>query len=148
MGSVTALLKKHRLIALDTCIWIYHFEQHPQFADSANRVLTAVAKGHCRAVISELTLMELVTGPLSLDRQDIADEYELLLSHYPNLTLVPISRDILLRAAQIRALYGFKTPDTIILATARENEATLVVTNDQSWSKIQDIKSLCLSEIK
>jgi len=39
-------------------------------------------------VISELTLMELLSGPLKKDRQDISDEYELLLTHFPNLTLV------------------------------------------------------------
>lgn len=147
MGSVTQILRKHRVIALDTCVWIYHFEGNPEFAESSNQILTAIAKNNCRAVISELTLMELIIGPLKLNRQDIADEYELLLSHYPNLTLVPISRPILLLAAQIRALYGFRTPDAIILATAKESNASLIVTNDQNWSKYPALESLWLKEI-
>jgi hypothetical protein len=48
--------------------------------------------------------MELVTGPLKLGRQDIADEYEVLLDHFPNLSILPLSRTILLDAACIRAL--------------------------------------------
>ena len=147
MGSVTALLKKHRIIALDTCLWIYHFERHPEFSRPAAQILTAVAKGQCQAIASELVLIELITGPLRLGRQDIADEYEILLTHYPHLSLAPITRHILLEAAQIRALHGFRTPDAIMLATAKEYSATLVVTNDQSWSRYPHLDMLCLSEI-
>lgn len=148
MGSITETLKKHRIVTLDTCVWIYHFEQDPHFAALTDEILTAVAKGHCQGIISELTLMELITGPLKLDRQDIADEYELLISHFPNLTAAPISKNILLQAAQIRAVYGFKTPDAIILATAKEYNASLIVTNDQNWSNFQEIKSLYLTDVK
>jgi len=146
MGSVTALLKKHRIIALDTCLWIYHFEQHSELSRPVAQILTAVARGRCKAIASELVLLELITGPLKLGRQDAADEYETLLTHYPNLTLAPITRNILLEAAQIRALYGFRTPDAIILATAKEHGATLVVTNDQNWSRYPDLTMLCLSD--
>ena len=147
MGPVTELLKKHRVIALDPCLWIYHFEQHTELSKPVEQILSAVARGQCRAIASELVLLELITGPLKLGRQDVADEYELLLSYYPNLLLAPITRNILLAAAQIRASHGFRTPDAIILATAKEHDATLVVTNDQSWSRYPALKMLCLSEI-
>lgn len=147
MESLKTLFKKHRVIALDTCVWIYHFEQNPEYAEITSRILTVVAKGQCKAIVSELTLMELITGPLKLGRQDIADEYETLLTHYPNLTLAPVTRAILLDAAQIRSLYGIRTPDAIHLATAKECGATLMVTNDLSWLKYPDLESLCLSTI-
>ena len=147
MGSLTTLLKKHRIIALDTCLWIYHFEKHPELSKPVEQILTSVANGKCRAIVSELTLMELITGPLKLGRQDAADEYETLITHFPNLILAPITRNILLEAAQIRALYGFRTPDAIILATAKEHGATLVVTNDQGWSAYPDPTMLCLCDI-
>lgn len=148
MGSITDLLKKHRLIALDTCLWIYHFEKHPELAKSVEQILTAVAAGQCRAIVSELVLLELTAGPLKLGRQDVADEYETLLTHFPGLTLAPVTRSILLHAAQLRALHGFRTPDAIILATAKEHGVTLVVTNDQSWSKYPDLATLCLGRNK
>src|SRR3990172_129427 len=96
MASIDALLKQHRLIALDTCLWIYHFERHPKFSKAAERILSAV--------------------------------------------------NILLEAAQLRALHGFRTPDAIILETEKEHRTTLMVTNDQSWSKFPDLAMLCLSE--
>lgn len=146
MGSVADVLKKHRIIALDTCLWIYHFERHPELSIPAERILTAVAKGRCRAIASELILLELLAGPLKLGRQDVADEYEILLTNFPNLTLAPITRAVLLEAARIRALHGLRTPDAIMLATAKAHDATLVVTNDRNWSRYPDLATLCLSE--
>lgn len=130
------------LIAIDTCVWIYHLEAHQDFGPAARQVLTAVERGHCRAIISELTLMELIAGPLQQERQDVADEYELLLTHFPNLTLVPVCREVLLGAARLRALQGLRTPDAIILATALRQQADLVITNDQGWSGFQPLNVL------
>lgn len=141
-------IEPQSLIAIDTCIWIYHLEAHPEFAEAARQVLTAVEGGHCRGVISELTLMELVTGPLQQDRQDIADEYELLLTHFPNLTLVPVSREILLDAARIRAVRGLRTPDAIILATALRQQANVVITNDQRWSDFPPLRVIHIQALR
>ncbi len=144
--TITELLKQHRIIALDTCLWIYHFEHHPMYSSQAGQILTAVQEGRCKAVISELVLLELVTGPLKLGKQDVADEYETLLTHFPNMTLAPVTRNIVLEAARIRALYGYRTPDAIILATAKEHSATLVVTNDQQWGDYPELAILNLDK--
>ncbi len=139
-------IEPQSLIVIDTCIWIYHLEAHPDFGNAARQLLSAVESGYCRAIISELTLMELLVGPLQQDRQDIADEYELLLTHFPNLALMPICREILLDAARIRALRGLRTPDAIILATALRQQASAVVTNDQRWSDCPPVNVLQLSD--
>lgn len=94
--------------------------------------------------MSEISLFELLVRPLSLARQDVADEYEALLTHFPNLALATISRRILVRAASIRAEYGFRTPDAIILATGIVERATLMITNDMRWKRVSGIEVLCL----
>ena len=96
---------------------------------------------------SELVLLELLVAPLKNGAQDVADEIELALLHFPNLQLVPVTRAVLVRAAQIRALYGLRTPDSIMLATALEFGATLAVTNDNAWRKVNEIEVLLLREI-
>lgn len=53
MESLKALFKKHRVIALDTCVWIYHFEQNPEFAEITRQILTVVAKGQCLEVTND-----------------------------------------------------------------------------------------------
>jgi len=43
--------------------------------------------------------------------QDVADEIEMTLLHFPHLQLAPVTRSVLVRAAEIRARYGLRTPD-------------------------------------
>jgi predicted nucleic acid-binding protein len=126
-------LRGHQRVLIDSSVWIYHFEQHTEFGAAASRVIEGLEEGTFRGITSELTLLELTVRPLQLGRQDVADEYELLLSYFPNLELEPISREILLDAAGLRARYRLRTPDAILLATALHSRATAAVTNDDGW---------------
>ena len=148
MASLASALAGHRLIALDTSVWIYHFEGSAVYAPAADSVLEAIANGRIGAVASELVLLELLVAPLKKWAQDVADEIELTLLHFPNLQLAPATRDVLVRAAEIRARYGLRTPDAIMLATAVDSGATLAVTNDSAWRKVEEIEVLLLRDLK
>jgi predicted nucleic acid-binding protein len=137
----------HRRILIDTSVWIYHFEENAAFGEAASRVIEELEAGKFRGLASELTLLELIVKPLQLGRQDAADDYETLLSYFPNLDLVPISRDILLDAAGLRARYRLRTPDAIQLATAFSAGATLAITNDEAWAHIAGIETLLLKDL-
>lgn len=136
----------HRSVALDTCVWIYHLEAHPQYVNLTADLLSTVAAGECRAIGSELTLLELLVRPLQLQREDVAEEYEALLSHFPHLALAPVSRDVLLKAAAIRAEYGLRSPDAIIIATGILRAATRLITNDRAWKRVREIEVVCLMD--
>ena len=137
----------HKRILIDTCIWIYHLEQHPAFAAPAGRILEKLRQGAFQGFSSELILLELTVKPLQLARQDVADEYEVLIDDFPNFDLVPISREILLEAAALRAHYRLRTPDAIQIATGLRMGATLLVTNDDTWRKIPSLETLVLSDL-
>jgi len=98
------------------------------FAATAERIFEKLRQGTFRGISSELTLMELTVRPLQLGRQDVADEYEVLIDDFPNLELAAISRDILLEAAALRARYKLRTPDAIQIATGIQTGATISVT--------------------
>lgn len=132
-------------VLLDTSIWIYHFESHPQLGPAAERILGDLEAGRFSALASELTLLELTVLPLRQGRQEVADEYELLLAHFPHLELVPVSREILLEAAALRATYGLRTPDALHIATAIVSRASAVVTSDASWSRVREIRVITLA---
>ena len=148
MGTLASALTGHRLVALDTSVWIYHFEGSAGLGQAADRVLEAIAQGRIEAVASELVLLELLVAPLKKDEQDVADEIELTLQHFPHLQLAPVTRAVLVRAAGIRARYGLRTPDAIMLATAVESGATLAVTNDSAWRKVDELEVLLLQDLK
>ena len=142
-----APLGKHKRVLIDTSVWIYHFEKHPRFGAAAGQVIANLEAGKFRGIASELTLLELTVRPLQLGRQDAADDYELLLSYFPNLQLEPISRGILLDAAALRARYRLRTPDAILLATGIQSSATAAVTNDKSWRSVSGIETVVLSDL-
>ena len=47
------------------------------------------------------------------------------------MTVVPVTRDILRDAAHVRGELGMKLPDAIHVATARERECKVFITNDK-----------------
>jgi predicted nucleic acid-binding protein len=115
--------------------------------EAAGYVIEQLEAGKFPGIASELTLLDLIVKPLQLGRQDAADEYETLLSHFPNLELVPISRAILVEAAALRARSRLRTPDAIQLATGLHSGATLAITNDEAWKHIAGIETLLLTEL-
>ena len=147
MAALASALAGHRLIALDTSVWIYHFEGSAAHGRAADSVLEAVSEGHVTAVASELVLLELLVAPLKKGAQDVADEIELALLHFPHLQLAPVTRAVLVRAAEIRARYGLRTPDAVMVATAIESGATLSVTNDNAWRKVREIEVAFLQDL-
>jgi len=138
---------QHKRVLIDTSIWIYHFEQHPQLAAAAGKIIESLEEGEYRGVASELTLLELTVRPLQLGRQDVADDYEVLLDYFPNFQLEPISREILLEAAGLRARQRLRTPDAIQVATGLRTGATLAVTNDEGWRNFPLMETLILADL-
>lgn len=55
------------------------------------------------------------------------------LQHFPNLTLESVDFPVAQEAAALRATYSFKTPDALILATARARGVCILVCNDEEW---------------
>ena len=143
----SAIAQRHQRVLIDTSVWIYHFEEHSTFGEAAGRVIEELEAGSFRGIASELTLLEIIVKPLQLGRQDAADDYETLLSHFPNLDLIPISRAILLDAAGLRARHRLRTPDAIQLSTAFSSGATLAISNDAAWAHIAGIETLLLSDL-
>lgn len=148
LKSLASALARHRLIALDTSVWIYHFEASAGPGRVASALIEAVASGRVEAVASELVLLELLVAPLRKGMQDSADEIELLLERHPHFTLRPVSRDVLLSAAELRARYNLKTPDSIMLASAMRSGATLAVTNDAAWRRVREVDVVLLADLK
>jgi predicted nucleic acid-binding protein len=138
---------QHKRVLIDTSIWIYHFEQHPQLAAPAGKIIESLEEGEFRGVASELTLLELTVKPLQLGRQDVADDYEVLLDYFPNFELEPISREILLEAAALRARQRLRTPDAIQIATGLRTGATLAVTNDEGWRNFPLMETIILTDL-
>jgi len=96
---------------------------------------------------SELSLLEIKVAPPAKKSVEVVGEYELFLDRFPNLSLLPIDRLLLHRAARLRARHRLITPDAIILASGLIHGATLAVSNDQGWKKVCGFEVVCLDEL-
>lgn len=127
---------KNTLIALDTNIFIYYFQQHPQFGSSAKDVFESLTTGKAKGITSIITLIELLslTGT-----QENTDKLKALFLETPNLAIFDVTQIIGIEAARIRRNYGYRLPDSIQLATSLFAKAKTFITNDS--------KLLCFKEI-
>ena len=115
-------------------LFIYLLEDHPRYADLADAVMELIENGASVGVTSTLTIAELLTAPAQAGDDRVLRDYELYLTNFPNLSIIPLSIDLARQAARVRATTGLKMPDSIQIATALESGADIIIGNDKRWS--------------
>lgn len=131
MGKLREAASRAGTIALDTSCLIYYLEGSSLARELASEIFLPLEEGAFRAVISTLALAELLVRPKALGREDACSEYLALLCSYPNLEVVPLTVEVAVRCANIRAKHpAIRTPDAIHLATAAERGAKFFLTSD------------------
>ena len=132
-------LTGHRLIGVDTCVLIYHLEDHPRFGRSAGDVLKWLQDGRAEGVLSTLALMEVQVGAYRSEDEELGDYYYAMLQALPHARWEPLTYEIADRAAAIRASSKISVPDAIHLATAVSAGATAFITNDRSLPPLPEL---------
>lgn len=135
MGSLSYPLSDP--VYIDANILIYTVERVQPHVD-ALRAFWRWANARGLAVLtSELTVLESLVGPLKANDQRLTARFRRLLFQSANLRLIPVSRTVLERAAQLRAQTpALKTPDAIHAATALEAGALTFITNDTQFRHV------------
>ncbi|NBJ11769.1 type II toxin-antitoxin system VapC family toxin [Microvirga arsenatis] len=105
------------------------------------------AAGLLQLVTSELTLAEVLVGPLKDGDQKLAGIYEEFLTSDETLEIRPVDRSVLRRSAEIRATLGNKGPDAIHIATALLTECSLFFSSDQRLRLPANLKQIELTHI-
>jgi len=146
VAGIASYLRQHRRIGLDTSVFIYHLEGVSRYAACAGAVFDELANGGFEGVTSVLTLMELAVRPLQLGRPDVADEYEVLVANFPNLTVTEIDRLTVRRAAELRARHGLRPADALQVAACVEHEATGFLTNDRDLRRVTETQVILLED--
>jgi predicted nucleic acid-binding protein len=135
-----------RLVLLDTMVFSYHLVDHPRYAPLTTSILEAVESGTPAGVTTTVTLAELLTVPAQADDRRAMLDYELFLTHFPNLRLVPLDAALAREAARVRAETGLRLPDAIQVAAGRLAGADALVTNDRAWERVTWTRVVVLDE--
>jgi predicted nucleic acid-binding protein len=145
--ALRQFLRRHRVIAADTMVFIYHLQDHPRYAATTLAILDAWESGSVEGVTSVISLAEVLVKPLREKRQQAADDYRRLLRAFPNLRLLALTADIAEEAARLRALHGLALPDMIQIASAIAEGAGGFITNDPALQRITEIEVLLLDNV-
>lgn len=112
------------MIYLDSCILIYALEDPgPRGA----RVRAALAETDAVVAASPLVLHECLVGPLKGHDLELRDRY---LAFFGRLQVVDVDTEVFVRAAELRAVTGLRTPDALHLAAAQRAGCRALWTND------------------
>jgi predicted nucleic acid-binding protein len=139
-------LLKGKVVFLDTAPLIYFIEKNSRYLDVVKPVIELIVSQQAKGMTSTITLLEVLVLPLREGNKKLAEKYKTILLSSNDLETCEISNVISERAAIIRAKYGFKTPDSLQLATAIVRKADYVLTNDSALKQVNEIKVIVLEE--
>jgi predicted nucleic acid-binding protein len=134
-------------IGIDTAPFIYFVERHPRYVDAIRPLIRAADAGTRQLVTSAITLLEVLVVPYRAGDLALASEYETLLTRSRGLRVCDIDAQQLRAAAQLRAKYGLRTPDSIQLAAAITSGCAAFVTNDRRIPDVDNLKIVLLDSV-
>jgi predicted nucleic acid-binding protein len=142
-----AFLRRHRRIALDTSIFIYHLEPNPKYLAHTDAIFSSLERSGSKAITSTVTMAELLVLPYREGDEQRANDIYGLLSTYPNLDWIAPNLEIADLAARIRALHRLQTPDALQAATATYSQATGLITNDAVFARVRNFETMILDQV-
>lgn len=149
MGLVLAELNRLNAsqIYLDTNIFIYALEGIHPYAEELRVIFESIDSGSITAVTSELSLAECLVKPFADDNMASQAIFNQTLSTSDTFQIIPISRQILVEAARLKATYSsLRLPDAIHLATADICQCTIFLTNDNRLKVVSKFQMLLLKD--
>ena len=144
--EIARLLARHRLVAVDTCVFIYLMERNSKYFEAADAVFEWMERPDSSAVTSTVVLTEILVQPYRTRNLPRAENFYSLLTTLPNLEWVAPSLPIAGLAAALRASYRLQTPDALIAATAVSCHASTLITNDPIFKRVPELDVLILDD--
>ena len=136
-------IAKHKLVGLDTNIFIYHFEDNPGFAAFTQIIFVNLSQGKFQAVTSVISIIEALSYP---SPPQVLENIEEGFITMPNLTMYDVTHDIAIEAARIRRIYKFRLPDSVQLATTLKSKAQAFISNDDRLKSFKELPIILLGE--
>ncbi len=137
-------IEDNAFVTVDTAPIIYILENHPQFAEKFEPLFQQIESGRIRAVVSPVTIAEVVAGPLNSGNEILANRYFNALTTIPYWTVQELTADLSFLAARIRIRYHLKLPDAIQVATAIYTGSYALITHDRDFHGVDEIRIIGL----
>nr|MBF0222377.1 PIN domain-containing protein [Desulfobulbaceae bacterium] len=132
------------LVTVDSAPIIYFLEGHSTYSQHFMPLFEQIDSGRLLAIISPVTVAEVVAGPLGHNNELLADRYYQALTSGPNWSIQDLTAEISFMAARIRIRYRLKLPDAIQLATAVSSGSSALITHDRDFRNVNEMLILGL----
>ena len=134
LASLLEAIPEGDLVLLDTTVLAAYLDATDATHPVARQVLDElVATGRNPAVVSMVTVMEILVRPMRATPPSTHTVLEFLRTH-PNLTCFAVDLAVAQEAAYLRAGRTFAPPDALIVGTGLAAGVRRLVTNDHAWS--------------
>ncbi|MFQ6119410.1 MAG: type II toxin-antitoxin system VapC family toxin, partial [Methanosarcinales archaeon] len=138
--SLNALLLAHERIGVDTNIVIYYIEENPLYLPVIEQIFDAIDEKRNIGITSYVTLLEVLVKPMQYNRLDLVELYKEILTSAFKMIL--LDENVAIKAAELRAKYKIRTPDSIQIAATIVANGSLFITNDTKLKRVTDIEVL------
>lgn len=131
-------LKKLKRVGLDSSILIYHLEDLEPYAILTENIFARVAEGSLSAVLSTVSVTELLVQPFTTGQKDRIAAIERFLFSLPNTEIKSPDYPVAREAARLRSKYRVRTPNALLIATSMNEKADAFITNDAGLRPLRD----------
>ncbi len=126
-----------RKILIDSNIIIYLTEKIEPFYELSRELFSMVEEGRCQAVISVISISEVMQGVIKAGKTEIAEAVRHYLVNFPNSHCQEINLDVLELVGKGQKVNWKKlrTMDSLIIASGLHEQVDLFVSNDLHFSQ-------------
>ena len=134
-GLAERIASSH-LIHIDARVFAFHLLAEPAMIEATREVMGALRDGVVRGQTSALTLYQILAELYRRGEQDRAAELGRDLMVLGGLEIVPVTNEIAIQAAEVRAQLGGRPERAVQIATALVERADLFLTTDSALRRI------------
>lgn len=122
-------------VLLDTSALIAYFDNRERVSPVVTHLVDEfVFAGRNHGVISMVTVTEILVRPRRAHLEGYGHASDFF-HRFPNLRLAPVDFAVAQEAASLRTVFGFKTPDALVIGTGIVHQVGHLVTNDGDWKR-------------
>ena len=129
-------------VTVDTAPIIYMLDGNETFAPHYRPLFTAVEQGLLDAVVSTITIAEVLAGPLGSGDEILAARYLDVLTRSPGWTVWDLTTEVAETAARVRVQTRLRLPDAVQVATALASGSAALVTHDRDFETVEGMRVL------
>jgi predicted nucleic acid-binding protein len=145
MGLIS--LSPGERVYIDTQFLIYWLENSTSYYELCDVLWSELRATRVAPCVSELSIHECLVRPIRQGDEALIKRYDGAFGDR-TINFIPVVREILRRAASIRARYTrIKTPDAIHIATAEWLDCKLIITNDEAWRGATSVKIVLIDSL-